>query len=392
MCRRNAPVPLETPELADIVRGCLDTYPHSLTGVQARALRAIADCRSARLGGHLHRCDACGAEVPLYNSCRNRHCPKCQRLAGARWVEARMAELLPVPYFHLVFTLPHTLNPLAQGNPALMYGLLFQAASASLLQFARDPRWLGAEPAISMVLHTWGQNLGQHLHVHCVVSGGGLSADGQWVETRRGFFAPVKALSKVFRGKFLAAFRRARNDLRFAGGTAPLADPREFQKLLDELYAKDWVVYAKRPFAGPQTVLKYLSRYTHRVAISNARILGYGGQQVRFRYKDYRDHNQSKIMSLAAHEFLRRFLLHILPHGFMRIRHYGLLANRVKADKLGQCRTLLHQPEAQQPESAQAPLPCPDDLPLCPVCRKGRLHPFAPLPKPAATGPPGVSP
>jgi predicted RNA-binding Zn-ribbon protein involved in translation (DUF1610 family) len=393
MCRPTASAPAASPELADIIRARLDEYRrnHSLNGVQMKALEALQNCRTAALGGHLQRCDTCGAEVPLYNSCRNRHCPKCQGIQGARWVEARLDEVLPVPYFHIVFTLPHSLNPLAQGNPALIYNLLFRAASATLLQFARDPQWLGAEPGITMVLHTWGQNLNQHIHVHCVVSGGGLTPDGEWKTVQRGFFAPVRAMSKVFRGKFLDGLKQAyaKGELRFAAGTAPLANPDGFRRFIDTLYGQSWVIYAKRPFAGPQQVLKYLSRYTHRTAIGNSRIVSFDGRRVRFRYKDYRD-NRTKIMTLDADEFLRRFLLHILPQGFMRIRHYGLLANRTKAAKLEQCRLLLHLPEPETQEAESG-----DDLLLrltgidphrCPVCGKGRLYPAGPLP--SATGPP----
>ncbi|MCP4701466.1 MAG: IS91 family transposase, partial [Gammaproteobacteria bacterium] len=303
-------------------------------------------------------------------------------------------ELLPVPYFHIVFTLPHTLNPLAQGNPALIYNLLFQAASATLLQFARDPKWLGAEPAITMVLHTWGQNLNQHIHLHCIVSGGGLTPDGEWKESGKTFFAPVKAMSKVFRGKFLDGLKQAyaKGELHFSGGTADLADPQNFQALTDKLYGQAWAVYAKRPFAGPKQVLKYLSRYTHRTAIGNSRIISFDGQHVRFRYKDYRDNGESKIMTLEADEFLRRFLLHIPPSGFMRIRHYGLLANRCKAAKLARCREILKlpEPESREPESAAEFLLRTQgiDIYLCPACKKGRLHPAGPLPENHATGPP----
>lgn len=333
-------------EVADIVRAYGATYrrTHHVWPVQGVALRAIARCRTAELGGHVEACEACGARRVAYNSCRNRHCPKCQAGARAKWVAAQQAQLLPIEYFHVVFTLPHALNALARVNPRRLYALLFHAAAATLQGFARDPRHLGAELGVTAVLHTWGQNLSQHLHVHCVVTGGGLSADGQqWVSTRRGFLFPVRALSKVFRGKFLAGLRqlRARGLLHFAGDSAALADEPGWTEWLRALRATDWVVYAKPPFGGPERVLKYLGRYTHRVAIANERILSIDDGVVCFRWKDYAHHNEMKVMALPAEEFLRRFLLHVVPSGFMRIRHFGLLANRRRAAKLASCRAFL---------------------------------------------------
>ena len=392
--------------LGDIVRRYATDFGrhHALCGVQAKALRAIADCRTAALGGHRSRCDSCGAEVNQYNSCRNRHCPTCQTVARLRWLEAREAELLPIPYFHVVFTLPHDINPLAQGNPRIIYNRLFKAAADTLKTFAADPKHLGATPGITLVLHTWSQNLGQHLHTHCIVTGGGLSPDGDhWVPCKQNphakkvFLFPVKALSKVFRGKFISGLRQdyQAGELHFAGGTTQFASPAGFSVLLDRLHAKSWVVYAKHPFAGPKQVLRYLSRYTHRVAIGNARLQSMEDSQVTFRYKDYADHGQHKSMTLQADEFLRRFLLHILPSGFMRLRHYGLLANRYRKVKLARCRLLLHQPDppAREKEDAADLLQrlAGVDVTLCPICKAGHLQVVEALPKspsPKATGPP----
>ncbi|MFN8626236.1 MAG: IS91 family transposase [Candidatus Binatia bacterium] len=338
-------------EVADVVRayGAAFLRTHPTSSAQRQVLRAIARCRTAALGGHVEGCDACGHRRIAYNSCRNRHCPKCQGAARAKWMAAEQAMLLPVDYFHVVFTLPHALNPLIRVNPRALYALLFRAAAATLLAFARDPKHLGAEPAITMVLHTWGQNLTEHVHVHCVVTGGGLSSDrSRWIAVRRQrhrrpFLFPVKALSKMFRGKYLAALARlrGRGDLRFTGQCGPLADPQPWHTLLTTLQHTNWVVYAQPPFGGPERVLKYLSRYTHRVAISNRRILFVGDGTVRFVWKDYADHNAQKPMTLPAAEFLRRFLLHVVPRGFMRIRHYGLVANRHREQKLLRCRELL---------------------------------------------------
>ena len=372
-------------EVADIVRAHGDAYQrtYAVSPAQAVALRAIARCRTAALGGHVQACAACGARQVAYNSCRNRSCPKCQGGQQAQWLAAQQAALLPVEYFHLVFTLPHALNALVRVNPRRLYALLFHAAAATLQSFAHDPHHLGAELGVTAVLHTWGQNLSQHVHVHCVVTGGGLSPDGQqWVSARAGFLFPVRALSKVFRGKFLAGLcqLRARNALRFAGHSAPLAGEPAWSAWLRELRTTDWVVYAKPPFGGPERVLKYLSRYTHRVAIANHRIVSIEDGVVCFRWRDYAHHNQVKVMALPAEEFLRRFLLHVVPSGFVRIRHFGLLANRHRAAKLARCRRLL------APSPAPDPIPCTSDGPCgelgastvepkrCPVCGGGPLR------------------
>jgi len=376
-------------ELADIVRAHGATFraTHRLCGVQHQALRAIEGCRTAALGGELRQCDACGTQRYVYHSCRNRHCPKCQTRAKERWLADRRAELLPVPYYHLVFTLPHELNALVQGNPRAIYTMLFAAASETLIEFGRNPRWLGGEIATTLVLHTWGQTLSQHLHVHGLVAGGALSGEGTWLRARRGFLFPVKALSPVFRGKFLAALGTALTGGRLTlwGSTAAIGEPHAQRALLADLRAKPWVVYAKRPFAGPEQVLEYLGRYTHRTALSNERLVSFDARTVRFRYKDTAHDRARKTMTLDAQEFLRRFALHVLPRGFNRIRHYGLLANRNKRALLAKARAALHAP-------APTPAPAPAesvtafwqrvaslDIERCPHCHRGTLRVVATL-------------
>ena len=375
-------------EVADVVRAygaaCLRTHPTS--HAQRRVLRAIARCRTALLGGHVAGCDRCGYRRIAYNSCGNRHCPKCLAAHSVRWLAAEQAMLLPVPYFHVVFTLPHELNALVRVNRRRLYALLFRAAAATLRTFALAPRYLGAEPAVTMVLHTWGQTLTEHVHVHCVVSGGGLALDASaWIslptgtkKRRRPFLFPVAALSEVFRGKYLAGLRcaRTRGQLRFAGNSAALADPLQWQHLLAALASRAWVVYCKRPFAGPAQVLTYLSHYTHRVAIANRRLLFVGHGVVRFVYRDYAAHDGLKEMALAAPEFLRRFLLHVVPRGFMRIRHYGLTANRHRQEKLQRCRELpgvepaapLSTDSPPTPAAAEHPRSSDSSPTLCPNC------------------------
>jgi len=384
-------------ELAQILAryGAAYRSAHRLAPVQSRALRAIEACRTAALGGHVQRCDACGRLRYAYHSCRNRHCPKCQTLAKERWLAARRAELLPVPYFHVVFTLPHELNALAQGNPRTIYRLLFDAAAQTLLEFGENPRWLGGAIGLTAVLHTWGQTLTQHLHVHCLVTGGALAPDGCWISPRRGFLFPVKALSQVFRGKFLAALKRAFDSglLALAGHTAPLTDAGPRAALFAALYAQPWVVYAKRPFAGPEQVLQYLGGYTHRIALTNNRLVSLDDATIRFRYKDYAAGDRRKVMALDAHEFIRRYLLHVLPKGFMRIRHYGLLGNRTKHLQLAQARTALNAaqpaPVSTTPETVAAfwLRIAQRDIHQCPHCASGRLHRIGTL-APRAHGPP----
>jgi Putative transposase/Transposase zinc-binding domain len=351
-------------EVADIVREYGEAFrlTHHVSHEQARVLRAVARCRTAALGGHVEACEACGTERICYNSCRNRHCPKCQGAARAKWLTAEQALLLPVPYFHVVFTLPHHLNPLIHVNQRVLYNLLFQAATQTLQEFAHDPHHLGAELGITVVLHTWGQTLTEHVHVHCVVTGGGLSADGtQWRACRRRFLFAVKALGHVFRGKYLAGLcrLRAQHRLTFAGTSGTLAEDTAWIAFLQQLHALPWVVYAKPPWGGPEQVLKYLSRYTHRVAIANQRLVFVGHGVVHFRYRDYAAGGTTKLLELRAEEFLRRFLRHVVPPGFVRIRHFGLLANRTRSAKLTRCRQLLAAAAATslRPAGPQAPPP-----------------------------------
>jgi predicted RNA-binding Zn-ribbon protein involved in translation (DUF1610 family) len=329
-------------EVADILRAQGDTFiEHHPRSV----LRAIARCRTAALGGHLDRCDACGHQAIAYNSCRNRHCPKCQAQARARWLAARERELLDVPYVHVVFTLPHGLLPLIYRNHARLYTWLFQASAATLREVAADPRHLGAELGVLSILHTWGQTLVRHPHVHCVVPAGGLSPDHQrWIPPKyAGFFLPVKVLSRVFRGKFVEALRRAydRNELDLASATEPLRDPAQWHAFVDALFATDWVVYAKPAFGGASAVLRYLGRYTHRVAISNHRLLAFDGARVTFQWKDYAHGDRRRTMTLSAMEFLRRFVQHILPRGFVRIRQSGFLANTCRGARVALARPAL---------------------------------------------------
>jgi hypothetical protein len=358
-------------------------------------MRAIEACRTERLGGHVERCEACGELRYHYHSCRNRHCPKCQTLAKERWIAARRAELLPVPYFHVVFTLPHELNALAQGNPRALYALLFQSVSDTLIEFGENPRWLGGAIAASLLLHTWSQTLSQHLHLHALVAAGALAPDGHWITSRRGFLFPVTALSPVFRGKFLAGLKRlfSAGTLKLAASNAPLADASAQRRLFNTLYDKPWVVYAKRPFAGPAQVLDYLGRYTHRVAISNHRLVSCNDTEVRFGYKDYAHGNRRKVMTLTPAEFIRRFLLHVLPSGFMRIRHYGILANRAKREKLAAARAALETqstPAPTQPESVAAfwLRVASLDIHQCPHCKTGRMIAIGPIRAPSARAPP----
>jgi hypothetical protein len=344
-----------TLEVADILRqhsaAFLDRYGDMLSAAQRQALHDLAVCRTAALGGHVEHCLDCGHETIAYNSCRNRHCPKCQALTRAHWLEQQAEHLLPVDYYHVVFTLPAEIAALALANPAILYDLLMRSAAATLREVAAHPKHLGACIGVLMVLHTWGQNLHHHPHVHCVVTGGGLSCqpDGKidatphWVGCRPGFFLPVRVLSRVFRQEYLAGLRTAleQGRLRLPDSLQSLADSAERAAWCAALAAKDWVVYAKPPFGGPAQVLKYLARYTHRVAISNSRLLDMSDGRVSFRYKDYADGHEQKTMTLSADEFLRRFLQHVLPKGFVKVRHYGLLANRQRAVRLEQCRRLL---------------------------------------------------
>lgn len=371
-------------ELADIVRACADRYrsTHRVPGEHDRVLRALVNCRTAALGGFKSQCDSCAHEVIQYASCRNRHCPRCQTLAGTRWVERQCSDLLDIDYWHLVFTLPHELNSLAQWHPRVVYKLLFQAASQTLLEFGRNPRWLGGNIGITLVLHTWGQNLSRHIHVHCIVTGGALSSDGQrWIPANKGFLFPTKALSRVFRGKYLDALARAQQEGALSDDKVDVPDPMDsqaFDMLLTRLRDHDWVVYAKPPFAGADHVVSYLGRYTHRVAISNHRLVDFDGERVRFRWRDYAHGSKHKVMTLSADEFIRRFLLHVLPRGLVRIRHYGLQANRDRHKRLAHCRVILGQrcPEPREPESVEAMMLrlTGVDITACPKCKIGKLR------------------
>jgi len=335
-------------EVADVLHAQGDRFVerHPWLSVQQRTvLRALRRCRTAALGGHVDHCGTCGHRAVSYNSCRNRHCPKCQAQARQRWLSARERELLDVSYVHVVFTLPHALVPLCHRNAALVYKLLFQASAATLLEVAADPRHLGAAIGFLSILHTWGQTLVRHPHVHCVVPAGGFSPDRQrWIRPQyAGFFLPVKILSRVFRGKFVAALRRAyeRDELDLAGATASLRDPTGWRAFVNGLFDTDWVVYAKPAFGGAAAVLRYLGRYTHRVAISNHRLIDFDGERVTFQWKDYAHGDQWRMMTLSALEFLRRFVQHILPRGFVRIRQFGFLANACRTASLTRARTLL---------------------------------------------------
>ena len=336
-------------EVADILRAqgdrFLDRYEKSFDFQQLKAFRAIQRCRTAALGGHIDACPRCGYQAAIsYNSCRNRHCPKCQTQARERWLSARERDLLATNYFHVVFTVPHELNVLALDNPRAFYDLLFKASSQTLLEVAADPKHLGAEIGLISILPTWGQNLLLHPHVHCVIPSGGLSPDhSRWVRPRYPFLLPVKVLSRVFRGKFCAGLKQLYRSkkMRCTGPASTLADGKQFHQLLQRLHRHDWVVYAKPAFGGPAPVLRYLGRYTHRVAISNHRLLAFDGERVTFRWKDYAGGGKQRKMTLVATEFLRRFFLHILPKGFVRIRHFGFLSNPCRTSLLPVCKQVL---------------------------------------------------
>ncbi len=357
-----------TVEVADILRAqgdrFLDRYQRSFDYQQLKAFRAIQRCRTAALGGHIDACPRCGHQAISYNSCRNRHCPKCQAQAREHWLAARERELLATSYFHVVFTVPHELNVLALDNQRVFYDLLFAASAQTLLEVAADPNHLGAEIGVISILHTWGQNLLLHPHVHCAIPAGGLSPDHRrWIRPRYPFFLPVKVLSRVFRGKFCAGLKRLyrRKQLRCAGPASALADLKQFRQLLRRLHRQDWVVYAKPAFGGPVRVLRYLGRYTHRIAISNHRLLAFDGEHVTFRWKDYTHGGKQRKMTLLATEFLRRFFLHVLPKGFVRIRYFGFLANRFRSHCLPLCQQLL-QNDRPPPSSSSEESPrwhCP---------------------------------
>lgn len=378
-------MPEPSPTLGDVVRlyapALLAERGAAVTPAQRAVLAALGRCRTAALGGHVYRCDHCGAERIAYNACRDRHCPSCLGHKRAAWLQARTDELLPVPYFHVVFTVPQEIAALALGNKKVVYGILFRAVAETLQRIAHDQRHLGAQIGFLAVLHTWTQTLEHHPHVHCVVPGGGLSPDGtRWIPCRERFFLSVKVLSRLFRGKFLARLAQAaeRGELRFAGSTAALANAGDWANFLRQMRRKDWVVYAKPPFGSPAQVLKYLARYTHRVAISNARILAADGGRVTFRYRDRAPGNARRTMTLPGVEFLRRFLLHVLPKGFVRIRHFGFLAPCARK-KLALCRTLLQASAATARDATVPAAPETDrdeqgQADRCPTCGVGRMR------------------
>jgi hypothetical protein len=390
-------------EVAEVFRSCDTEFrkTYGLSPDQNQVLSALIQCRTAALGGHVDECDQCGERRISYNSCRNRHCPKCQGSQAAEWLDAQRSHLLPVPYAHVVFTLPKLLAPLALQNRRTVYGLLFEAASKTLLEIAADPRHLGARIGFLALLHTWGQKLDHHPHLHCVVPAGGLSLDGtHWVACPPKFFLPVRVLSRVFRGKLLALLAKAYKDgkLSFHGSLEPLAHETAFNRLLAKARSTEWVVYAKPPFGGPEQVLKYLARYTHKVAISNRRLVSFEEGVVRFRYKDYARGNGIRILRLSALEFTRRFLLHALPKGFVRIRRYGLLANAQRENNLARCR---HHLGADTPTPGPAEPETPPDTPAeagtdshdpctspCPVCGAGSMRRVETLPCLRSRNPP----
>lgn len=364
-----------THEVADVIRlfGEQLLAAGPVSPARRRVMRALVACRTSRLGGHVESCDRCDYRRVAYNSCRNRHCPKCQGSRQAQWLEDRAKDLLPVEYFHVVFTMPEEIARIAQQNKRAVYGILFAASAATLRRVAADPRHLGAEIGFLSILHTWSQDLRHHPHVHCVVPGGGLAPDGRWRSCRPGFFLPVRVLGTVFRGKFVSLLRAAfeANQLKFQGALQHLRDRDAFATCLDRAMAKAWVVYSKPPFGGPLQVLKYLARYTHRVAIGNRRILDVSERGVTFRWRDRAHGDRPRTMMLPGVEFLRRFLQHVLPRGFPRIRHYGLLGNRTRAAKLATCRLQLGPPMPVVPSSPVAPFELADEH--CPACKVGRL-------------------
>ena len=362
-----------TLEVADILRasgsGFWERHGSHLALQHRKVMDAIVRCRTAALGGHRDQCFRCGHQAISYNSCRNRHCPKCQGNARAKWLAARSVELLPVPYFHIVFTLPHELSALVLQNKRLLYDLLFRTSAATLLEVARNPKHLGADIGLLSVLHSWGQNLQPHPHVHCVVPAGGLALDGlRWIAASPRFFLPVRILSRVFRGKFIDGLKQLllQGKLQFHGSLHELINPECFRQFLRQLHTYEWVVYAKPPFGGAEHVLHYLARYTHRVAISSHRLVAFKDNHVSFRWKDYAHGGKQKVMTVSADEFLRRFLIHVLPKGLVRIRHFGLFANRRRAASLLRCRVLLNAipPPQQPPHSSQL---------RCPLCSEPML-------------------
>ena len=384
-------------EVADIFRqhGFDYNESHKMPRNQRRAMGAVMACRTAKLGGHVDECDSCGHQKISYNSCRNRHCPKCQVLRKEKWIESRSEDLLPIQYFHVVFTIPSELKPLVLRNPKLMYNILFRSVSETLMELGRDR--LGARIGFISILHTWGQNLMDHPHVHCVVTGGGLSYDKPlWVSCRKGFFIPVRVMSALFRGKFLAYLGESYNseEIELSGSTSHLSEPHVFKLFLRKLYYKKWVVYCKPPFNGVDGVLQYLSRYTHRIAISNERILKVENGRVTFLWRDYADGDKKKVMTLDAEEFIRRFLLHVLPDRYVKIRHFGLLANRKRKHHISLARQLLGSAKTEVKKDASKTWQelmlevSGVDVTKCPACQKGRMVSIGMLYPDRCNGPP----
>lgn len=380
MCNHSGRVKNST-ELADIFNRYGDSYlkKYKLSTEQYKAVNAIRNCRTAALGGNVQRCTCCGIEIISYNSCRNRHCPKCQALTKARWLAAKQAELLPVEYFHVVFTIPHELNVIAGYNQTIIYNILFKAAWITISTLSKDKKRLGGLMGMLAALHTWGQNLLQHIHLHCIIPGGALT-DKEWISCKPGFLFPVRVMAKMFKGAFVTLLRQAyeNNELKLQGAIADLTHPNNFRHLLNQLMAKQWCIYSKEPFNGAKGAIDYLAKYVYKTAISNNRILACGNNKITFNWRDYSDHNKVKTMALDAHEFIRRFLIHVLPDGFMRIRSFGFLANPCKKKKIKQILTLLNQPPvvASQYEESVDKLMLRltgIDINLCPKCKMGKL-------------------
>jgi len=367
-------------ELQHIFQQYGDAYRNAniLTAEQLKALKAILTCRTAAQGAHVDRCDECGFEQISYNSCRNRHCPKCQTFAKEEWIDRQKQNLIDRRYFHVVFTIPAELRPLFYQNQDKLYSLLFKAASETLQELCADKKFLGAKPGITVVLHTWGQNLSYHPHLHCIVTGGGLTELGTWKDSRKKFFLPVKVLSRKFRGKLLYYLKK--EDLEFYGSLDHLNDANQFSAFFQDMYCKDWVVYCKPPFGNAQKVIDYLGRYTHRVAISNNRLIDMSDGSVTFNWRDYSDGNKQKTMKVAADEFIRRFLFHILPNGFRKIRHFGLFASRDKKKRLALCKRLTGTRISEVIESTLERLVriFGENFNLCPVCKSGHLSRASP--------------
>lgn len=372
-------------EVQDIFKeyGAEHRRNHKLPLHQCKAMSAIENCRTTALGGHIDECDSCGHTRISYNSCRNRHCPKCQSLAKEKWLEERKKDLLPIGYFHIVFTIPSEFNAIALINPKEVYSLFFKSVSETLRELAKDHKYLGAEIGFTTILHTWGQNLMYHPHIHCIVPGGGLSLDNtRWIDSKKEFFIPIKVLSRKFRGKFLAYFKKAyyNNEFKLIKDIEELNQKHVFQCWINELYSKEWVVYSKAPFKSAEFVLEYLGRYTHRVAISNNRIVNVENGLVTVKWQDYKDNNKQKFMTLKVEEFIRRFLMHILPYNFMKIRHYGILSNRNRNTKLKKCKILLEIISERNTDfikklSVQELLMklTGVDISKCPCCKKGQM-------------------